>query len=60
MAAPKKKSVTVGHVTPARKRAILEAAEKAGLLDGECGRIGARIRRDLIAAAKEASGIASD
>lgn len=43
-----------------RRLAIVDAARELGLLDGENGRIGARIRRDLVAAAKKKSGIASD
>ncbi len=47
-------------ITAARRRAILASAEAAGLLGGETGRIGARIRRGLLQAAKQRSGISSD
>lgn len=43
-----------------KRRAIMETARQLGLLDGENGRIGGRIGRDLVAAAKEKSGINSD
>lgn len=43
-----------------RRRRVLDSARQLGLLDGENGRIGARIRLDLVAAAKEKSGIVSD
>jgi hypothetical protein len=43
-----------------RRRAVLETARELGLLGGESSRIGGRIRRDLVAAAKQKSGIASD
>lgn len=43
-----------------RRRAVMDAVRKIGLLDGESSRIGGRIRRDLIAAAKIKSGIESD
>lgn len=43
-----------------RRRAVLDAARDLGLLSGENSRIGGRIRRDLLMAAKEKSGIASD
>lgn len=43
-----------------RRRAVIDTARRLGLLDGENSRIGGRIRRDLVAAAKEKSGIASD
>lgn len=53
-----------GTDTPAqpsrRRRAVMETAAELGLLDGENSRIGGRIRRDLVAAAKQKSGIASD
>ena len=52
------------HAEPARpsprRQAVIDTARRLGLLDGENGRIGGRIRRDLVAAAKEKSGIASD
>ena len=43
-----------------RRRAVIDTARALGLLGGENSRIGGRIRRDLLAAAKEKSGIASD
>jgi hypothetical protein len=43
-----------------RRRTVIDTARQLGLLEGENGRIGGRIRRDLIAAAKEKSGIAAD
>jgi hypothetical protein len=43
-----------------RLRTVIDAARKLGLLDGENSRIGGRIQRDLVAAAKAKSGIASD
>ncbi|MDE5443198.1 hypothetical protein GWG65_17415 [Bradyrhizobium sp. CSA207] len=43
-----------------RRRAVLEAARKLGLLGGESRRIGGRVWRDLVAAAKKKSGITSD
>ncbi|MDQ0470966.1 hypothetical protein [Labrys wisconsinensis] len=39
---------------------MIDAARQLGLLDGEDSRIAGRIRRDLLAAAKQKSGIASD
>jgi hypothetical protein len=44
----------------ARRRAVIETARELGLLVGENGRIGGRVRRELVAAAKMRSGIASD
>jgi hypothetical protein len=43
-----------------RHRAVVDAARELGLLGGESSRIGARIRYDLVAAAKLRSGITSD
>ncbi|MET4426414.1 hypothetical protein [Bradyrhizobium sp. RT3a] len=43
-----------------RRRAVLETARKLGLLGGENRRIGGRVCRDLVAAAKKTSGITSD
>jgi hypothetical protein len=43
-----------------RRQAVIDTARRLGLLEGENSRIGGRIRRDLVAAAKEKSGIASD
>ncbi|WP_249155557.1 hypothetical protein [Bradyrhizobium japonicum] len=43
-----------------RWRAVLETARKLGLLGGENRRIGGRVCRDLVAAAKKQSGITSD
>jgi hypothetical protein len=44
----------------ARRRAVLDTARDLGLLGGQNGRIGGRVRRDLVAAAKKKSGITSD
>jgi len=43
-----------------RRRTVMDAARQLGLLKGENGRIGGRVRRDLVAAAKQRSGIVSD
>lgn len=43
-----------------RRRAVMDTARQLGLLEGQNGRIGGRIQRDLVAAAKRRSGIASD
>jgi hypothetical protein len=43
-----------------RRRAVLEAARKLGLLGGENRRIGGRVCGDLVAAAKKKSRITSD
>ena len=43
-----------------RRRAVIATARELGMLDGENGRIGGRVRRQLVAAAKKKSGIASD
>jgi hypothetical protein len=43
-----------------RRQTVIDTARQLGLLNGESSRIGARIRRDLVAAAKATSGIASD
>jgi hypothetical protein len=43
-----------------RRKAVIETARGAGLLSGTRGRIAGRIRRQLVAAAKARSGIASD
>ena len=61
---PMLKSSADDGPTPAlpslRRRSVIDTARRLGLLDGENSRIGGRIRRDLVAAAKEKSGIASD
>lgn len=55
-----------GHARPKpvranpRRKAVLETAEGAGLLAGARGRIAARIRKQLVVAAKARSGIKSD
>ncbi|MPZ34961.1 MAG: hypothetical protein GEV13_28970 [Rhodospirillales bacterium] len=46
--------------TTLRRRAVIATARELGLLGGENGRIGGRVRRQLVAAAKKKSGIASD
>ena len=43
-----------------RRRTVIATARELGLLGGENGRIGGRVRRELVAAAKKKSGIASD
>ena len=43
-----------------RRWTVIDTARRLGLLGGENGRIGGRVRRDLVAAAKQRSGIASD
>ena len=43
-----------------RRRTIMDTAQRLGLLRGENGRIGGRVQRDLIAAAKQRTGITSD
>ncbi len=43
-----------------RRRTVIDTARQFSLLEGENSRIGGRIRRDLVAAAKAKSGIASD
>jgi hypothetical protein len=43
-----------------RRQAVVDTARQLGLLDGESSRIGGRIRRELVEAAKAKSGIASD
>ena len=43
-----------------RRQTVLDTARSAGLLAGESGRIGARIRRGLLEAAKQRSGLSSD
>jgi hypothetical protein len=43
-----------------RRRTVIGTARELGLLGGENGRIGGRVRRGLVAAAKKKSGIASD
>jgi hypothetical protein len=51
---------TPGQPNNLRRHAVMETARQLGLLGGENSRIGGRIRRDLLAAAKKKSGIASD
>ena len=43
-----------------RHQVVLETAERAGLLQGENGRIAGRVRAELIRLAKERSGLTSD
>ena len=43
-----------------RRRTVIATARELGLLGGENGRIGGRVHRQLVAAAKRKSGIASD
>lgn len=43
-----------------RRLTVIDTARRLGLLGGENSRIGGRVRRDLVAAAKARSGIVSD
>jgi hypothetical protein len=43
-----------------RRRIVMDTARRLGLLEGQNGRIGGRVQRDLVAAAKEKCGINSD
>ena len=43
-----------------RRRTVIDTARQLGLLGGKNGRIGGRVRSDLVEAAKAKSGIASD
>jgi hypothetical protein len=43
-----------------RRRVVIDTARALGLLSGKNGRIGGRVQRDLVAAAKQKSGIVSD
>ena len=43
-----------------RRAIVIDTARQLGLLGGENGRIGGRVRRELVAAAKAKSGIESD
>ena len=43
-----------------RRRTVIDTARALGLLGGENGRIGGRVRRELVTAAKKKSGIRSD
>ncbi|MET0428595.1 MAG: hypothetical protein ABW026_08855 [Microvirga sp.] len=43
-----------------RRKLVIGAAETAGLLNGENGRIAGRVRGNLIRSAKERTGIRSD
>ena len=42
------------------RRAVMDTVRQLGLLGGENSRIGGRVRRELVAAAKKKSGIVSD
>lgn len=46
--------------TTLRRRTVIATARELGLLGGENSRIGGRVRRQLVAAAKKKSGIVSD
>jgi hypothetical protein len=46
--------------TTLRRRVVIATARELGLMDGENGRIGGRVRCQLVAAAKKKSGIAFD
>jgi hypothetical protein len=43
-----------------RRNTVIDSARRLGLLSGQSSRIGARIQRELVEAAKEKSGIDSD
>ncbi len=43
-----------------RRLTVIDTARRLGLLGGENSGIGGRVRRDLVTAAKDRSGIASD
>jgi hypothetical protein len=49
-----------GEAPRRRHQVVLETAERAGLLQGENGRIAGRVRAELIRLAKERSGLTSD
>jgi hypothetical protein len=53
------KTANEPHTTQ-RRRAVMETVRDLGLLGGENRRIGGRVRRALVAAAKQKTGIASD
>ncbi len=46
-------------VVVARRRSVVAAAKAAGLLAGDNSTVGARVPRELVARAKERSGISS-
>jgi hypothetical protein len=60
MVTAKRRDVDAEQVRATRRRAVFEAAGEAGLLNGDRGRIGARVRRQLVKAAKAQTGIDSD
>jgi hypothetical protein len=60
MLKPSREIQTAPVRTGLRRRTVIDAARQLGLLDGDNSRIGGRVRRDLVAAAKKKSGIASD
>jgi len=50
---------TIIEAATARRRSVVAAARAAGLLGGDNGALGARVPRQLVARAKERSGISS-
>jgi hypothetical protein len=60
MPSPKRKEPETEAPAVLRRRAVLDAVRNYGFLDGESTRIGARVRRKLLEAAKSRSGLSSD
>lgn len=60
MLKPSRQGLTEPAQSNLRRRTVMDTARQLGLLGGENGRIGGRVRRELVAAAKKRSGIASD
>jgi len=60
MLKPSLEAQAISAQSSLRRQTVIDTAQRLGLLDGENGRIGARVRRELVAAAKEKSGISSD
>jgi hypothetical protein len=60
MSKPNREAQAVPALPSPRRQAVIATARQLGLLTGKNSRIGGRIRCDLVAAAKERSGIASD
>jgi hypothetical protein len=50
----------VGEIPSRRHEVVIDTARRAGLLNGENGRIAGRVRETLIQTAKEQSGLTSD
>jgi hypothetical protein len=60
MARRSQRRAAAGELSTLRRRHVIEAAKDAGLLNGDNGRIGGRIRRHLVETAKKRTGISSD